>query len=278
MKILIPTDFSRFADYAIDAALQISEKNAVKVHILHCLDEFVSIEQSSMSPQKQKELLEQITTWAEEKLETITQKFKALNINCEYFIKKGRLINSVKAFDLKYEYDLIIMGSHGVSGKEEWFIGSNTQKVVRKLNNNILVLKDKLRYNYLKKAVFATGLDEEDKLAFQKFLEFTRMFQIDEIHVVTIDTRSYFSQPTILVKEVFEDFKVLGDDNNVTTHFYPDYSITKGIEHFANDYDIDLIGISNKLRHPIKRFLQGSNVELLVNHSSCPVLSIDFKK
>lgn len=278
MRILVPTDFSRFADYAVDAALQICERNTVEVHLLHCLDEFVSLEKSSMSQKKQDELLDQLTTWADEKLQELSEKFSKLNVDCHYFIKKGRLINSVKAFELKNEYDLVIMGSHGVSGKEEWFIGSNTQKVVRNLNNNILVLKNKFNYNYLNKAVFATGLDESDKLAFKKFLEFTKLFEIEEIHIVTIDTRSYFTQPTILVKEVFEDFKVLGEDNNVKTHFYPDYSITKGIEHFAKDFEIDLIGISNKVRHPIKRLLQGSNVELLVNHSSAPILSIDFKK
>lgn len=277
MKLLVPTDFSRFADYAIDAALQISERNNIEVHLLHCLDEFVSIENSSMSKQKQEELLDQLTSWAEEKLESTKKKFTNLNIDCQFFIKKGKLLNSIKAFELKNDYDLVIMGSHGVSGKEEWFIGSNTQKVVRKLNNNILVVKNKFDYNKVKKAVFATGLNETDKLAFKRFLEFTKIFQLDEVHVVTIDTRSYFTQPTILVKEVFEDFKVLGETTNIETHFYPDYNITKGIEHFAQDYDMDLIGISNNVRHPLKRFLQGSNVELLVNHSSVPILSIDFK-
>ncbi len=41
----------------------------------------------------------------------------------------------------KNNIDLIVMGSQGASGLQEMFIGSNTEKVVRRSNVPVLVIK-----------------------------------------------------------------------------------------------------------------------------------------
>jgi nucleotide-binding universal stress UspA family protein len=59
-------------------------------------------------------------------------------------------------------------------------------------------------------------------------------------------------------------------------HVVEAISVDEGIRSFAQKCGADLIAISNRERHPVKRMLIGSNVELLVNHSEAPVLTIDF--
>ena len=60
-------------------------------------------------------------------------------------------------------------------------------------------------------------------------------------------------------------------------HVFRALSIDDGIRSFSEKIGADLIVISNHERHPLKRMLIGSNVEALVNHSSLPVLTIDFE-
>ena len=93
---------------------------------------------------------------------------------------------------------------------------------------------------------------------------------------MSVDTSAWFSQPTILMHAAIEDFKEIASEYDCKTHFYKDYSIDAGIRHFVEEHGIDLIGISNQSKNKIKRFFQGSNVEMLVNHCDAAVLSMEI--
>jgi hypothetical protein len=96
------------------------------------------------------------------------------------------------------------------------------------------------------------------------------------VHILSIDTLGWFNQPGVVIKEAFKEFESLALGFKCKTHFYKDYSVDAGIRHFCKEKQIELVAISNHNRNPIKRFFQGSNVEMLVNHSEVPVLSIDY--
>lgn len=42
----------------------------------------------------------------------------------------------------KYSIDLVMMGSHGACGLKEYFVGSNTEKIVRISTVPVMVVKD----------------------------------------------------------------------------------------------------------------------------------------
>jgi CMP-N-acetylneuraminic acid synthetase len=124
--------------------------------------------------------------------------------------------------------------------------------------------------------LFATDLKSEDKNALRQFLSFLKPFKPEKIHILAINTMGYFSQPTLIMKELLKEFREIVQDIPCETHFYKDVSVRRGIQQFSKDQRISLIGISNHERHPIKRIFQGSNVEMLINHSYIPVLAIDY--
>ena len=272
MKILVPTDFSEFAQFAIDAAILIAEKTNGEIYLLHVYDppNVGLVDLPSDSKYFQEVLNKKLG-----EMKAIENTISSRNISVRTDIFKGNLIENINYVDSFFNPDLILMGSHGVSGKEEWFIGSNTQKVVRKVHNKILVLKQALKDLDFKKACYVSNFEISSRVAFMEFLQFMKLFEIKDLDVLTIDTSSFFSQPTILMKTLAKEFKEIAKEFNVKVNFYQDYTVAAGVEHFTTAHDIDLIGISNKERHHLKRIFQGSNVEMIVNHSDIPVLSID---
>ena len=168
------------------------------------------------------------------------------------------------------------MGSHGATGKNERFIGSNTQKIVRNVHTPVLVIKEPLKDYSFQEVVFASNFDEVEMEAYQWFLKFIRPFQPKTIHLLSINTTSWFSQPFALMKEAMQDFKDVTDFAACKIHFYKDASVDAGIRHFMKKINADLVAISNRRHRPMDRILNGSNVEMLVNHSDLPVLSVDF--
>jgi len=277
MKYLIPTDFSEYADYALQMGINLAHVTDAEIHLIHSMDHINNITKFNLGKDKSEELDQLIEQWATEKLEMMKREISKYGLQCITHLYNGRLIDDIKNQIANEDYDMVIMGSHGASGKEEWFIGSNTSKVVRKIHENVLVVKKPVASLDFSEVVFVTGLSVKEQKALKIFLDFIEPFDVKEVHIMSVDTLNYFSQPSIIMKEALKDFKEIANNSNVKCHFYTDYSIQAGIRHFTEEYKIDLIGISNYVRHPIKRIFLGSNVEMLVNHSDIPVLSIDYK-
>lgn len=277
MKILVPTDFSVIAGYALDAAILLAKRSKSEIHLFHCAPIPDDWEDLPVELKVMDQLNKSIAISARDKLNVLKEKVEAKGVVCEVHYVGGKFLKNLDEMFETDGYDLIVMGSHGVGGKKEWFVGSNTQKVVRASRVNVLVVKEPLLKLDFNTALFVTGLDLEDQIAFQKYLTFLKNFDVKNVHIMTVNTGSFYSQPSVLIEECLKDFKNLAKDFSVSSHFYKDYSIEAAVRHFVGDTDIDLIGISNHVRHPLKRMFQGSNVEMIVNHSKLPVLSIDYK-
>jgi nucleotide-binding universal stress UspA family protein len=136
-------------------------------------------------------------------------------------------------------------------------------------------VKEPIESINFKKVLFATDLGLTDREAFGAFLSFLKEFKTNEVHILTIDTPGFITQPRALVKELQKDFKAMAKAFNCTVHFTRSFTVEEGIRNYSEELGVSLIGISNLKRHPIKRIFSGSNVEMLANHSIIPVLSID---
>lgn len=272
-NILIPTDFSACATNAMQAAFQFSNYNKVSYLLYHQLDLPANWEQLEETEKTKYPELNQKVRNTEVLFKGIKEEYPDLPIQGMY--AGGKLQKSLEKMVQENAIDLVVMGSHGSSGFNEFFLGSNTQKVVRQLQCPILIVKDKAPTLPFKKVIFASSFNPNEQAVFKRFLEFVQPFR-PEIHLVSIHTSSFFDSPYILTKEVMKDFKAMAAPFNCEIHIYRDFSIEKGIRTFAEEIGADIIAISNQNKTPLMRMLSGSNVEALVNHSNVPVLSINF--
>lgn len=275
-KILVPTDFSVQAEIAIDASIKIASITKSEILFYHASPELPKgwehwpLREQDKFPESRK--LEEILKL---KMKDFVDRCLDQKLDSRYLINTGKLVDNIETLVKEEGIDLIIMGSHGASGKQEFFIGSNTQKVIRKVHADLLILKEPIEEVNFKKVLFSTNLSISDQEAFAHFLNWIKVFNLNEIHLLTIDTPGFFTQPRILVQERQQDFKKMAANYNFVSHFMGDLTVDTGIRKFAADLGVDLIVISNYERHPLKRIFSGSNVEMLANHSDLPVLSLD---
>lgn len=277
MNILVPTDFSECAKWAFDVGCQLAKLYNGTLHLYHSA---AIPDDWELLPPEEKykdEFNKSVALQARNQLQTLSNHCKQVGIESDIHFTGGDFINNIVEILGKVEIDLIVMGSYGASGKKEWFIGSNTQKVIRSQHYKVLVIKNQIEHVRFKTLLFATSLHSDQKETFRHLLNFLGPLGIEQVHVLAVDTSSFFSQPTYLMEEALKDFQKIASEFTCSTHFYADYSVESGIRHFAEDHNIDLVAISNHQRHPFKRIFFGSTVEMLINHSDIPVLSIDYK-
>jgi nucleotide-binding universal stress UspA family protein len=272
--ILIPTDFSSCAQNAEQAGMDLAKRNGATIHLFHHTTlpknwEEKSREEKAKHPDILKKLEQIEATFLK-----IQQNYPTITIKTH--IVGGKWLVALEQFIEQHNISLIIMGSHGISGKNEYFIGSNTQKVVRSIHCPVLVIKNRLKKLDFNKVIYASTFDLVEKEAFLKFKDIIKFF-LPELHLVSLHNSEFLDGPLSLQKEAMKDFAVLGKPLNVKTHIIKGFSVDGGIRKFAKSIDADLIAISNQYRRPLKRMLVGSNVEALVNHAEIPVLTIDFR-
>jgi nucleotide-binding universal stress UspA family protein len=265
-NILVPTDFSACAGNAEAVAIQLASRFGAKVHFAHIL---------SPGPYET-----EMTEWAEKKagcealLQEIARRYDGAAT--ETACLEGPFLDLIELTVREKGIDLVVMGSHGSSGKSEYFIGSNTQRVVRRIHVPVLVIKDPIENLAFKNVVFASRFNESEREPFLRFKHIVKHFA-PHIHLVAIHTSSFFEPPYIVTKSAMEEFQALCEPLSSEIHIFRELNIEEGIRIFSESVGADLIGISNYERHPIKRTLVGSNVEALVNHSALPVLTIDYE-
>lgn len=274
-SILVPTDFSACASFAADAAARLARRFQARLHLLACLD--IPENWDALPPAEQAKLPEagQRVHNARVLLDDLRQQFEGLNISTA--CRGGAVARETARYAKAHDIGLIVMGSHGTSGKSEYFIGSNTQKTVREVHCPVLVIKEPLEDVNFDKVAFASNFYESEKEPFLHFKELVKHFA-PEFHLVEIHTSSLFGPPYIVGHEAMSEFRALCAPFRCKTYIHRNFSIERGIRAFAEEVGARLIGISNHNRHPLKRMLAGSNVEALINHSSIPVLSIDYEE
>jgi nucleotide-binding universal stress UspA family protein len=192
-------------------------------------------------------------------------------------IEVSEVIQFEKAFEgvlnitKRNNIDFIVMGSHGANGFNEFFIGSNTEKVVRYSDVPVLVVKNEIETFQANNFVFASDFSNEIKKPFAKMLQFAKTYN-SHLHLVMINTPNSF-KPTKTADRIMKEFISDFDYPNHSLHIYNDMNVEKGILNFSSAKKADLIGMCTHGRTGFAHFFNGSISEDLVNHAVKPVIT-----
>lgn len=269
-RILIPTDFSEHAEYALRVAAQIAKKNNGEIILLHMLE----LPHQGGDAIGAGHNIPEIMFFKNKAIGRLEELMDADFLDG---IEVSEIVQFEKAFDgilnisKKNNVDLIVMGSHGANGFQEMLIGSNTEKVVRFSDIPVLVIKKETEDFNVNKFVFASDFSDEIKKPFQKVIEFANKLDA-ELHLVFVNTPTNFKS-TMVAEGILKNFVSQFSIGKHETHVYNDVNIEKGVLNFANSIDADLIGMSTHGRKGISHFFNGSISEDIVNHAIRPVVT-----
>ena len=269
-RILVPTDFSKNAEYALKVAAQIARKNNSEIILLHMLE----LPHQGNDAVNGGSAIPQIMLYKEkaiEKLEDLMDIDFLDGINVSEIIQFEKAFAGILSISKKNDVDLIVMGSHGVSGFEEMFIGSNTEKVVRTSEIPVLVIKNEVPSFEVKNMVFASDFSPEISKPFEKLLEFATLFGA-HLNLVMINTPNSFKS-TAIAEKIMSEFVEKYNLSNYSLNIYNDVNVEKGILNFAAKVNADLIGMCTHGRTGFSHFFNGSISEDLVNHTVRPVIT-----
>jgi len=278
-KILVPIDFSKKSEEALKVAAKIAKKINGEIYVLHLLEipggEIDLIDSHKVPKGPMAMMLFDNT---HQKFDEFLDKDYLNNIPVYEKVMTDAPVEGISEFAKKNNIDFIVMGSHGTSGFEEFFVGSNTEKVVRSSKIPVLVVKKPASEFQIDKVVIASKFQGKNMREFKKIMKFLQMFN-PEIYLLRVNTISNFKS-TKELDELFENFlkKVPEYEDMVTPIIYDDYTVQEGIFNFSEKIDADLIALPTRGRQGIMHFLSDSIAERVVNAANRNILTIKVEK
>ncbi|MCC9138361.1 universal stress protein [Pontibacter silvestris] len=292
-RILVPTDFSEQAKNAFEIAIAIARKTGASIKLLHVVEMPYSSAYGTttatstatggfISPLNDSLAMGQRQVYLQEMLEASKRQIRELKnsivhdgVEVVEEVETDRVISYIKRTIKEDQVDLVVMGSKGASGFDEFLIGSNTEKVVRSAECPVLTVKKPQPDFNPKEIVLASDFKREVSTAMGKFKAFQNLFGA-RVHLVYINTPGAFESSGNLRQKLEETAKCNGL-KDYTVNIYNDTVEEDGILHFARDIKADLIMMATHGRTGFAHLLSGSIAEDLVNHTSRPVLTFHLK-
>ncbi|MFT5337014.1 MAG: nucleotide-binding universal stress UspA family protein [Luteibaculaceae bacterium] len=270
-KIIVPTDFSDCAENALHVAADIARKSKnAEIHLVHVYERPIS--GISLKFYIDTVELQKVKEFIQSEMTILCQKdfLKGLEVKKHFY--GDQEIHDIPNLSVCDDADLIVMGTHGSSGWREFFIGSNTQKLIRIANCPVLAIKQRHEEFKVENLVFASNFYGEADNSFEKVKSLIELFEA-KIHLLTVNTQGQF-EPTKKSRNLMTIFANKCGLTNFSTHVFNDETVEEGILHFSEEINPDLIIIETHGRSGIAELLNPSITGKVVNHIWRPVVSI----
>jgi universal stress protein A len=141
-RILVPTDFSRTSDLALQYAFDLATSLHTSIHLVHVIE----TPRYAASPDGYfvglADLQVQLTREAEQRLSEVQLQFGRGEVTATTQVAIGIPAECVVELARDRGSDLIVMGTHGRSGVAHFLMGSVAERVVRSAPCPVLTVRD----------------------------------------------------------------------------------------------------------------------------------------
>lgn len=268
--IIVAVDFSNTSIHAVEYAISLANKMKSDIHLIW-VDKIST--QESVYPDTSNENRNEAKKRFEELIGLYSHKL-AKGITMEYKLRKGRIYREVDNFARLSEAELIITGSHGISGYEEYWIGSNAYKIVTYTSSPVITVRHDFNIKTKIDRILAPMDGSTETLQKIPFIVKLATLFKSEVHLVATHNSHLKSIQRITEKitqtaaSYLQQHQVRFIEDSIVAN-----DLTKAVLSYAVNVDVDLIAIMTEQETPVN-ILLGAQAQQLINQSPIPVLSI----
>ena len=268
--IIVAVDFSNTSIHALEYTIPLANKLKSNI-IMVWVDKVSSAE--GIYPDTSNENRNEAKKRFEELIQTY-QKKCSKDIKLEYKLRKGKIYHELDGLARAVGALMLITGTHGISGFEEFWIGSNAFKIVTYSTCPVITVRhDFTPRTSIKKILVPVDSSPE---TLQKFPFIVRLAEFfgSEVHLIA----THYSQLKSIQRlaENYCDQAVSYLEKNkirIIRDKILSNNITKAVIDYSLKIEADLIVIMTEQETPAN-ILLGPHAQQMINQSPIPLLSI----
>jgi nucleotide-binding universal stress UspA family protein len=141
-KILYPTDFSDVAEKAMAYIKKLKDSGAREVVVLHVIDERgIDRLHRVIGEEKLEDLKEFRAEETQKTLKRIAEELAEAGFKVTLRVATGIPVREILKAEEEEDVSVLVIGSHGMSNLQELFLGSVSEKVIRRSRKPVFVIK-----------------------------------------------------------------------------------------------------------------------------------------
>lgn len=200
------------------------------------------------------------------------------NGKLDFKTRKGKVYIELAQQAKSSGADLIIAGTHGVSGFEEYWIGSNAYRIVTSVPCPVITLRHDCAVGDIKKIIIPIDSSQETRQKIPVAVNVASLFD-SEIHILSL-----YSTPLKSVQKRVDNYarqvEEYCKERNIrfVTVTKESENITRTTIDYAEAVSADMIAIMTEQETTTANIFLGPYAQQMVNHSPVPVLSMRAKE
>lgn len=270
-NIIIPVDFSEDSLKGIELALLFTKKQYTNIQLVYV--------QKKSSDYNSPGHFEEEKIWAEKKFKDVITRFEPGLENdskLRYIIKSGKIYKEIVSQVESYKEAMVVASTHGASGFEEFFMGSNAFKIISATERPVLTTRTGRIPEDIKNIVMPLDVTIDTRQKVPITADLARLFGA-EVHIITVSSsrgqritrrlEAYSKQAAgyFTAKRIPFRQKSLYGENIV------DLTVV-----YADSVNADVITIMKEQSRSLT--FMGNLTQQLLNHATIPVLTLSNKE
>ncbi|MGM0376434.1 MAG: universal stress protein [Bacteroidota bacterium] len=277
-RILVPVDFSENSVFAIQVGIELANQMKASLRLIHVqTGQQYAPEFLGDSPESR--LFGQARTWIEQLLEKYSDKYRVFNGEFDYKIREGNVVREITNQARYDDVTLIVVGTHGISGVEDRWLGSNAYRLVSHAPCPVLTVRKEMKWEAPHKILLPLDYNSLTRRIVPSVAGFARLIQA-QVDVVSLQKKSKWFIPersSIYAKQAERYIKNNAQVDARTISFKWKGN-AKNILSLGHDANATVIAIHlNRTISPFESFFRPFANELL-NISDIPVLVVPVKE
>lgn len=260
-EILVPTDFTKVADCAMNHAMAMAEMMSAEVHILHIVSKQSELEEARLKVGME---VERAKRWSD-------------RVKVRALVRVGSVYEEIGNTASEIGAELIIMGTHGMRGMQ-FITGSRALRVITNGQVPFIVVQERnIRENGYRNIVVPMDLQKETRQKVALVAEIAHYFN-SKVHVITPHETDEFLRKQLennirFAKQYFGERSI---ELEATIAEVDSSKFVDAVIRHARQVDADLITIMNLARGNIFGVLGVPyEQEIITNEAMVPVMLLN---
>ncbi|MGF1566135.1 MAG: universal stress protein [Flavobacteriales bacterium] len=258
-KILVPTDFTKVGDVAIQHAVVVAQATNAEVHVLHVVSTKKDIDDARL------------------KLEALSNRIQSNhNFKINTVTRIGSIFEDIDEFATEIDATLIIMGTHGIRGMQ-FLTGSRALRIVTDSKIPFIITQERgIGKNGYDDIVVPLDLQRETKQKLSIVADMARYFN-GRVHLISPGETDEFLKNqldrNINFAKSFLEERGIQFDVRVTETKSSKFVVA--VIDYATEINADLITIMNFAENSLIGLIGGGyEQQMITNESQIPVMCI----
>lgn len=274
--ILYATDYSQNSVPALRLAHRLAKLFEAKLMVMHVFDTPISIAStvSLTSMNKEKKLFVEHRA----KLKAFVNIHlgdKREEVSISFIVEEnGTIRNAILEKATKFDADVVVVGTKGVSPLREFLLGSTTKALIRNASCMVLAVPPQFKAHNLKTFVYASAFEQADIFAITRLVRIAKVFDA-QIKIIHITTQNEYAgdQQMEWFKEMLQQ-KVTYEKLHFDLIFSD--AIFEELNEYLNVTEADLLAmLERKDATLLGKYLQKDLVNKMVTEITVPLLSFN---